>query len=102
MRAPKMSIAMNPDLSSDEVQILRTMWELKAIGNRTMTMRSLASRTTNVLDKETIERVKRLEARGLITTKKETGGDLLSLSPLGAAFVRQLQDRQLGDLNRGP
>jgi len=97
-----MSITMNPDLTSDEIQILQTMWELKALGTRTMAIGSLASNTTNVLDKGTIERVRRLEARGLITTKNEAGGELLALSPLGAAFVRQLQDRQLGDLNRGP
>ena len=101
MGAPRMSTAMNPDLSNDEVLILQTMWELKALGTRAVTIRSLASRISNV-PYETAERAKRLEARGLVTTRKGTGGDLLALSPLGAAFVRQLQDRQLGDLNRVP
>jgi hypothetical protein len=101
MEAPRMSIAMSPDISSDEIQILQTMWELKALGTRTVIMRSLASRISAVPDTEVIEGVKRLAARGLVTTKKGVGGDLLALSPLGAAFVRQLQDRQLSDLNRG-
>ena len=96
-----MSIAMSPDLSSDEIQILQTMWELKALGTRTVIMRSLASRMSDVPDTEVIEGVKRLTARGMVTTRKGAGGDLLALSPLGAAFVRQLQDRQLRDLNRG-
>jgi predicted transcriptional regulator len=100
MEAPRMSIAMSPDISSDEIQILQTMWELKALGTRTVTIRSLASRISEVPDTEVIEGVKRLAARGLVTTKG-AGGDLLALSPLGAAFVRQLQDRQLSDLNRG-
>ena len=91
---------MNPDLSNDEVLILRTMWELKALGTRTVTMQSLSSRISNLPDNETAERVKRLEARGLVTIGKGAGGDLLALSPLGAAFVRQLEDRQLGDLSR--
>ncbi|HXZ98409.1 MAG TPA: hypothetical protein VED24_03490 [Candidatus Acidoferrum sp.] len=95
-----MSPAMNPDLSDDEVLILRTMWELKALGTRTITMRSLASRVSRGVSDETGERVKRLEARGLVTLTKGAGGDLLALSPLGAAFVRQLQDSQLGDLTR--
>jgi hypothetical protein len=94
-----MSAAMNPVLSDDEVLILRIMWELKALGTRTVTMRSLSSRIPNVPDKETVDEVKHLETRGLVTTKKAPGGDLLALSPLGAAFVRQLQDRQLGDLS---
>ena len=97
-----MSIAMSPDISSDEIQILQTMWELKALGTRTVIMRSLASRISDVPDTETIESVKRLEARGLVTARKGAGGDLLALSPLGTAFVRQLQDRQLSELNRGP
>ena len=97
-----MSIAMSPGISSDEVQVLQAMWELKALGTHAVIMRSLAGRMPNVPDIETIETVKRLEARGLVTTKKGAGGDLLALSPLGAAFVRQLQDRQLSELNRGP
>jgi Mn-dependent DtxR family transcriptional regulator len=97
-----MSTAMNPDLSDDEVRILRTMWELKALGTHAVTMRSLASRLSNATNEKAAEKVKRLQARGLVTIREGAGGDLLALSPLGAAFVRQLQDRQLGDLNRAP
>ena len=102
MEAPRTSIAMSPGISSDEIQVLQAMWELKALGTHTVIMRNLAHRMPNVPDIETIETVKRLEARGLVTTKKGAGGDLLALSPLGAAFVRQLQDRQLHELSRGP
>jgi hypothetical protein len=91
---------MNPDLSDDEVLILRTMWELKAIGTHKVTLQNLSSHMSGLPERETAERVKRLEARGLTTIRKGAGGDLLALSPLGAAFVRQLQDRQLGDLSR--
>jgi len=97
-----MSIAMSPGIPSDEIQVLQAMWELKALGTHTVIMRSLAGRMPDVPDLERIETVKRLEARGLVTRKKGPGGDLLALSPLGAAFVRQLQDRQLSELNRGP
>jgi Mn-dependent DtxR family transcriptional regulator len=97
-----MSMTMNPYLSDDDVLILRTMWELKALGTRAVTMRALSGRISNVPDKETTERVERLEARGLVTMRKGAGGDLFALSPLGAAFVRQLQDRQLGEANSMP
>ncbi|MGD0549178.1 MAG: hypothetical protein ABSA81_01365 [Candidatus Bathyarchaeia archaeon] len=97
-----MSIAMNPGISNDEIQVLKAMWELKALGTHTVAMQSLAGRVPSVPDTETIEIVKRLEARGLVTTEKGAEGDLLALSPLGAAFIRQLQDRQLSELNRGP
>jgi predicted transcriptional regulator len=102
MEGHGMSIAMSPDISSDEIQVLQTMWELKAVGTHRVTMRSLASRIPGVPDTETVKTVKRLEARGLVTTKKGAGGDLFALSPLGAAFVRQLQDRRLSELTRGP
>jgi DNA-binding MarR family transcriptional regulator len=98
----EMSIAMSPDISSNEIRVLQAMWELKAVGTHRVTMRSLASRMPDVPDTETTETVKRLEARGLIAARKGAGGDLLALSPLGAAFVRQLQDRQLSELTRGP
>jgi hypothetical protein len=91
-----MATTMNPVLSNHEVLILRTMWELKALGTRAVTMRNLSSRIPSLPERETVERVKSLETRGLVTIGK---GDMLALSPLGAAFVRQLQDRQLGDLS---
>ena len=97
-----MPTAMNPDISNDEIRVLKTMWDLKAVGTHRVSFRSLTSRMPDVSDTETTGRIKRLEARGLVTTKKGAGGDLLALSPLGAAFVRQLQDRQLSELNRGP
>ena len=97
-----MPTPMTSDISNDEVRVLKTIWELKAVGTQRVTMRTLASRMPDLSDTETTAMVKRLEARGLVTKKKGAGGDLLALSPLGAAFVRQLQDRQLGDLNRVP
>jgi len=97
-----MCVAMNPGVSSDEMQVLQAMWELKALGTHAVVIQSLVTRMPSVPDTETIEIVKRLEARGLVTARKGAGGDLLALSPLGTAFVRQLQDRQLSELNRGP
>jgi DNA-binding MarR family transcriptional regulator len=102
MEGHGMSIAMSPDISSDEILVLQTIWQLRAVGTQRVTMRNLASRVPSVPETETVKTVKRLEARRLVTTKKGAAGDLLALSPLGAAFVRQLRDRQLSELTHGP
>jgi DNA-binding MarR family transcriptional regulator len=95
-----MAATMTPDISNDEVLILQTMWGMKALGNRAVTLQNLASHLSSVPKTETTERLEHLEARGLVIKTKGARDDLLALSPLGAAFVRQLQDRQLGDLTR--
>jgi hypothetical protein len=91
-------MTMNPDLTHDEILILQTMWDLKALGTRSITAQDLASRLTSIPKNETPERLDRLQARGMVTITKHDGDHLCALSALGAAFVRQLQDRQLGDL----
>lgn len=95
-----MSYTMNPDLSNDEVLILRVMWELKALGTHTVTMQDLASRLSSLPKTDTTERLEHLETRGLVTRAKGAGEHHFALSPLGAAFVRQLLDAQLSDLTR--
>ncbi len=96
-----MSSTMNPDLSSNAVLILQTMWELKALGTHAVHAHHLASRLPSVPKTETAERLEQLKVGGLITITKGAEDDLVALSAFGAAFVRQLQDRQLGDLTRG-
>jgi predicted MarR family transcription regulator len=100
MDAPRMAATMIRDMSNDEVLILRTMWELKALGNRAVTLRDLASHLSSVPKTETTDRLGHLEARGLVIKTKGARDDLFALSPLGAAFARQFQDKELGDLTR--
>ncbi len=91
---------MDSDLSTDELRILRTMWSLKALGARAIGMGDLVMRLPIALKNEISTRLERLENRGLIVKMKNAKDDLLSLSPLGVAFVRQIQDGQLGDMIR--
>jgi DNA-binding MarR family transcriptional regulator len=93
-----MSFTMNPELSNDEVLILRALWELKALGNHTVALQDLAGRLSSLPKTDTMERLEHLETRGLVTRAKGAGDDHFALSPLGAAFVRQLQDAQLSAL----
>lgn len=95
-----MSTVMTPELSNDEISILQVMWTLKALANRAATLDQLAGHLPDLPRKETIEGLKRLEARGLVVITKRASGELFALNPLGAACARQLLDSQLGDLTR--
>lgn len=97
-----MSDTMIADLSNNEILILQTLWEQKALGTRGVTIHDLLTRLSDLPKTEAAEKLKRLENRGLVTIANVRGGDRFALSPLGAAFVRQLQDRKLGDLTRAP
>ena len=99
MDATGMGISMTSEIPSDEVLILQTMWEHKALGTHAMTFQDLATHL-RAASTEITKRLEHLEVRGLVIRTKGSRVDLFSLSPLGAAFVRQLQDSQLGDLSR--
>jgi len=89
---------MTANFSNTEILILRTMWRLRALGSRGVTVDELVSRQSGLSRTETSDRLKDLEMRGFITLSNQAGNDHFALSPLGAACVRQLQDGQLGDL----
>jgi DNA-binding MarR family transcriptional regulator len=94
-----MGISMASEIPSDELLILQTMWEHKALGTHTMTFQDLATHL-GAASSEITKKLERLEVQGLLIRTRGSRVDLFALSPLGAAFVRQLQDRQLGDLSR--
>jgi len=96
-----MCSTMNPELSNNDAVILQTLWELKALGTRAISIQDLVSHLSGVPMTETTERLEQLQERGMISRTQGASDHLVALSPLGAAFVRQLQDRQLGDLTRG-
>lgn len=92
---------MNPECSDSDVMVLQTMWKLKALGGRVVSVRDLAGHLSGMPTTEAAERLERLQALMLVTKTKSASGDLVALSSLGAAFVRQLQDKHLGDLTNG-
>ena len=93
---------MNPDLSNDEILILQSMWGLKALGAHAVALHDLTSRLPSTFRTDIEARLDRLVTRELVVRSKGAKDDLFALSPLGAALVRQLQDRQLGDLTSAP
>ena len=92
---------MTLGFSDRETLILLTLWQLKALGAHGVTIDDLASRISSSQKEETVGMLKRLEARSLVTITSRAGNEQFALSLLGAAFVRQLQDKQLGDATRG-
>ncbi len=90
---------MKPDLSGNDLLILQTMWQLKALGSRSVAIQDLTARLPD-LASGVLEMLRDLEARGLVTASREGGPDRFALSLLGAACVRELQEEQLVDLSR--
>lgn len=93
-----MSATMTANFSNTEIMILQTMWKLRALGGRGVTIDELVSRLSGLSRTETTDRLKDLEVRGFIRLSNRAGDARFALSALGAACVRQLQDGQLGDL----
>ena len=91
---------MTPDLTKSEILILQAVWELRALANHAVSTEEVVGRLPDVSKMETAQGLKRLEARGLVMITNRAGHDLFALSPLGAACVRQLLERQLGELTR--
>jgi len=93
-----MSTTMTANFSNMAILILRTMWRLRALGSRGVTVHELVSHQSGLSTTETSETLKDLEVRGLVTLSNQAGDGHFALTPLGAACVRQLQEGQLGDL----
>jgi len=89
---------MMANVSDSEILILQAMWRLRALGSRGITIDDLIRQVSDLSRTEAAEKLGLLEARGFITISGRAGDDRFALSPLGAACIRQLQDRQLGDL----
>ena len=91
---------MTSDLSSKQISILQALWEFKALGTQRATLQQIAKRLSHPMDLNFAEQLQDLKNRELVTRSDRPDSDSYSLSPLGTAFVRQLQDKELSDLGR--
>jgi len=89
---------MTPDLSGKQISVLQALWELKALGTHGVTLEQLMNRLPDSLSLDATEQLQELGRRDLITRSDSSGQAFYSLSVLGTACVRQLQDRQLTGL----
>jgi hypothetical protein len=76
------------------MRIMRALWELKAVGTRQIRLREVAQRMPDVARQEILGKSKNLESRGMVTVAGQPD-ELLALTPLGVAYIRQLQEAPL-------
>jgi len=91
---------MTSDLSNKQISILQALWELRALGTHRVSLQQITSRLSEPLSPDVAEQLQVLENQGLITRSDPSDLEPYSLSLLGTACVRQLQDKELSDLGR--
>jgi len=89
------------ELSPQKREILLSMWKAKAIGNRAISLRDLRARLTDEAKRDFMSHMKKLEARLFVKIIHPNEQDAASLTPIGLAYVRQIQDGDL-DMVAGP
>jgi DNA-binding MarR family transcriptional regulator len=83
------------DLSPQERQILSAMWKAKAIGDRVISLRDLRARLPDEVKANYVSHLKTLKEKLFIQISHGNNQDAASLTPLGLAFIRQIQDDDL-------
>jgi DNA-binding MarR family transcriptional regulator len=98
--SPELPAPMTSDLSNKQISILQALWELRALGTHRVSLQQITSRLSEPLSPDIAEQLQDLENQGLITRSDPSDPEPYSLSLLGTACVRQLQDKELSDLGR--
>ena len=98
--SPELPAPMTSDLSSKQISVLLALWELRALGTHMVSLQQVTSRLPEPLGPDAPEQLQDLKNRGLITRSDPSDQESYSLSLLGTACVRQLQDKELSDLGR--
>jgi hypothetical protein len=86
------SLPLENDLPSQERQILLSMWKRKAIGSRAISLDDLRARLSDEVKENYNGYLKNLENKLLIEVFHQGKEDAASMTPLGLAYVRQIQD----------
>jgi hypothetical protein len=89
------------ELSAQKREILLSMWKARAIGNRAISLRDLRARLSDEAKRDFVSHMKSLEARLFVQIIHRNEQDAVSLTPIGLACVRQIQDGSL-DIVAGP
>jgi DNA-binding MarR family transcriptional regulator len=83
------------DLSPQKRQILLYMWKSGAVGDRTIRLRNLKARLSDDVRSNYVSNLKDLESRLFIRISRGDCEESASLTPLGLAYIRQVQDDNL-------
>jgi hypothetical protein len=83
------------DLSPQKRQILLYMWKSGAVGDRAIRLRNLKARLSDDVRSNYVSNMKDLESRLFVRISRADHEESASLTPLGLAYIRQVQDDNL-------
>ena len=89
---------MSPDsLTTLAEKILATVWKLNALCNRSIPQERVKT-DLSITQDELIAETQKLQAQGFLSRIKVDEVDSLSLTPLGLAILRQIEEDSLQEL----
>ncbi len=91
---------MPPDDSLPELQAttLLTIWKLKGIGGNAVDEDQLKAELTNEPTEDVPSAIQLLEAQGFIEIRDLEGRKAISITPLGLAILRKIEEDRLQEL----
>ncbi len=89
------NVPFDNDLPLQERKILLSMWKAKAIGGRAISIRDLRARLDEEGKGDYRDNLENLENKLLIEVLHNDKEDAVSMTPLGLAYFRQIQDDDL-------
>jgi hypothetical protein len=90
---------MPPQAVSDlGEQILLTLWRLRGIGNKFVKQENLRADLAVDSDQTWVGEIANLQTEGFLTSTNLDGRDAVSLTPLGLAILRQIEEDKLQEL----
>ncbi len=90
---------MPPQALSDlGEQILLTLWRLRGIGNKFVKQENLRADLAVDSDQTWVGEIANLQTEGFLTSTNLDGQDAVSLTPLGLAILRQIEEDKLQEL----
>ena len=90
---------MPPQALSDlGEQILLTLWRLRGIGNKFVKQENLRADLAVDSDQTWVGEIANLQTEGFLTSTNIDGQDVVSLTPLGLAILRQIEEDKLQEL----
>jgi len=92
---PNMPLQALSDLGE---QILLTLWRLRGIGNKFVKQENLRADLAVDSDQTWVGEIANLQTEGFLTSTNLDGQDVVSLTPLGLAILRQIEEDKLQEL----
>jgi len=89
-----------PSLPLVTISILLLMWRLKAVGGRSVPIEVLRLKLKPEQRNSFGVPIQNLEEIMLVVSTKKNDQELLSMTPLGVAFVRQFEEMELDKLGK--